>query len=173
MQKRGKAEQVDANFNSNAIHLKVSCGSSPDPPEGGSKTFQNKPDGSTVYDTEVNCNQHIYIDGQSTNLILQVEYSCSRGSQFLLQNTHLPKLTNKCLWRRSTILVYKINSKKLLFRNQHYINMQQFYFKGPGPHIPACLPVKSPIVLICQQFLPQATLRRWTTSGQRWGGPRG
>ena len=34
-----------------------------------------------------------------------MEYFCARGSQFLIENTstpiYVPKLTNKCLWRRS------------------------------------------------------------------------
>ena len=112
----------DANPSASNMQLngpQVTCGPPPEAPEGGSRTFQNKPEGSTSYATEVFA---IHID--QFIIIQQVEYSCARGSQFLLENTaataYVPKLNNRCLWRRFNVLftlypVIKINRVKNSF----------------------------------------------------------
>ena len=142
----------------------MTCGPPPEAPEGGSRTFKNKPEGSTAYDTEV-----LAIHVKQFIMIQQVEYSCARGSQFLLENTsaaaYVPKLTNKCLWRRFRVK-FDI-SLLMIFR------ISDSFFQGPGQLIPACHPVTSPIALSCQKFPPRATWRRWTASGPRWRGSRG
>ena len=164
MQKRGVQISQSNDILIQLNGPQVTCGPPPEAPEGGSRTFQNKPEGSTTYATEVFA---IHID--QFIMIQQVEYSCARGSQFFLENTsataYVPKLNNRCLWRR-----FKVFHALSCDQNQQ---SQKFLFKGPGHLTPACHPVTSPIALTCQKFPPRATWRKWTTSGPRWRGSRG
>ena len=109
----------------NLSALKVTCGPPPEAPEGGSRTFQNKPEGSTAYATEVTAVCNPYCTERFV-MILQVEYSCARGSQFFLENTlataYVPKLTNRCLWRRFNIF------SSVCFCDQNQ-QSQKFLFK--------------------------------------------